>query len=159
MSGMTCFWIGNGRLIRCKRGASPNHRDPRVEEGYFSSERGLGKASASLCRMGQLYRMAEEVGFPRRKRGARPLKRASDPSGGAVTREALDVARYITDMTAQLEAMAIAARLDLLAYFLGMAKAESEIYVRTNAVVEAERADEESYEPAVGLHHENNSFD
>ena len=112
--------------------------------------------------------MAEEVGFPRRKRGdgsagksapARPLKRASDPSGGAVTREALDVARYITDMTAQLEAMAIAARLDLLAYFLGMAKAESEIYVRTNAVVEAERANEESYEPAVGLHHENNSFD
>ena len=76
-----------------------------------------------------------------------------------MTREALDVARYITDMTAQLEAMAIAARLDLLAYFLGMAKAESEIYVRTNAVVEAERADEESCEPAVGLHHENNSFD
>ena len=59
-----------------------------------------------------------------------------------MTREALDVARYITDMTAQLEAMAIAGRLDLLAYFLGMAKAESEIYVRTNAVAEAERADE-----------------
>jgi len=76
-----------------------------------------------------------------------------------VTREALDVARYITDMTAQLEAMAMAARLDLLAYFLGMAKAESEIYVRTNAVAEAERADEEAYEPAVGLHHGNNSFE
>jgi hypothetical protein len=76
-----------------------------------------------------------------------------------VTREALDVARYITDMTAQLEAMAIAARLDLLAYFLGMAKAESEIYVRTSAVVEAERADEEPYEPAAGLSRENNSFD
>jgi hypothetical protein len=76
-----------------------------------------------------------------------------------VTREALDVARYITDMTAQLEAMAIAARLDLLAYFLGMAKAESEIFVRTNAVSEAERADEESYEPVIGLPQENNSFD
>ena len=62
-------------------------------------------------------------------------------------------------MTAQLEAMAIAARLDLLAYFLGMARAESEIFVRTNAVAEAERADEQSYEPAIGLTQENNSFD
>jgi hypothetical protein len=112
--------------------------------------------------------MIEEVGFPRRKRGeyvragkgapARALK-ASDPSHGAVTREALDVARYITDMTSQLEAMAIAARLDLLAYFLGMARAESEIFVRTNAVAEAERAEEESYEPAIGLPQANNSFD
>jgi hypothetical protein len=76
-----------------------------------------------------------------------------------VTREALDVARYITDMTAQLEAMAIAGRLDLLAYFLGMAKAESEIYVRTNALVEAERAEEESYEPMFELNRESNSFD
>lgn len=118
--------------------------------------------------MEQFYPMTEDLGFPRRKRGdaragksapARPPRRADDPSHGAVTREGLDVARYITEMTAQLEAMAIAARLDLLAYFLGMAKAESEIFVRTNAVAEAERAKEESYEPAVGLHHENNSFD
>jgi hypothetical protein len=119
--------------------------------------------------MGRLYRMAEELGFPRRKRGeygragkgalARPQRRANDPSHGAVTREALDVGRYITDMTAQLEAMAIAARLDLLAYFLGMAKAESEIYVRTNAVAEAERADEEPFEAEVGLPQGNNSFD
>ena len=112
--------------------------------------------------------MAEEIGFPRRKRAergrleksasGRPLKKA-DPSTGAVTREALDVARYITDMTAQLEAMAIAARLDLLAYFLGMAKAESEIYVRTNAVAEAERM-EEAFEPADGLAQQrNSSFD
>ena len=76
-----------------------------------------------------------------------------------MTREALDVARYITDMTAQLEAMAIAARLDLLAYFLGMAKAESEIYVRTNAVAEAERMEEESFEPADGCLNQSNSFD
>ena len=70
------------------------------------------------------------------------------------------MARYITDMTAQLEAMAIAARLDLLAYFLGMARAESEIYVRTNAVAEAERADEEQpFEVAVGCPHGSNSFD
>ena len=113
--------------------------------------------------------MAEELGFPRRKRGeygragkssfARSPRRADDPSHEGVTREALDVARYITDMTAQLEAMAIAARLDLLAYFLGMAKAESEIYVRTNAVAEAERADEEPFETAVALPRGNHSFD
>jgi hypothetical protein len=115
--------------------------------------------------------MPEEVGFPRRKRGepgraaksglARPLKRADDPSQWVVTREGLDVARYITDMTAQLEAMAIAARLDLLAYFLGMARAESELFVRTNAVAEAEREDEGSLEAASGNREpqENDSFD
>ncbi|MGO8831637.1 MAG: hypothetical protein ACLQE9_02325 [Roseiarcus sp.] len=36
-------------------------------------------------------------------------------------------------MAAQLEAMAIAARLDLLAYFLGMAKAEGDLFLRTHA--------------------------
>ena len=80
-----------------------------------------------------------------------------------MTREALDVARYITDMTAQLEAMAIAGRLDLLAYFLGMARAESEIYVRTNAVEEAARVDEhedqQPFEAAIQLPHVRNSFD
>jgi hypothetical protein len=113
--------------------------------------------------------MAEELAFQRRKRGeygragksalARPLRRANDPSHGAVTREALDIARYITDMTAQLEAMAIAARLDLLAYFLGMARAESEIYVRTSAVAEAERSDAEPFEAVSGSPYGNNSFD
>jgi hypothetical protein len=75
-----------------------------------------------------------------------------------MTREALDVARYIADMTAQLEAAAIAARLDLLAYFLGMAKAESEIFVRTYCTPEAERAEGESDEPAVELNQDNSSF-
>jgi hypothetical protein len=118
--------------------------------------------------MEQFYQIAEEVGFRTRKRAdgrvgksapARSPRRASDPSHGAVTREALDVARYITDMTAQLEAMAIAARLDMLAYFLGMARAESEIYVRTNAVAEAKRADEETFEGVAGSPYGNNSFD
>ncbi|MBV8110694.1 MAG: hypothetical protein JO312_05770 [Hyphomicrobiales bacterium] len=36
-------------------------------------------------------------------------------------------------MSAQLEAMAIAARLDLLAYFLGMAKAEGDLFLRTQS--------------------------
>ena len=113
--------------------------------------------------------MIEDLSFPRRTRGeharaerngsGRPLRKVNDLSHRAVTHEALDVARYITDMTAQLEAMAIAARLDLLAYFLGMARAESEIYVRTNAVAEIERADGAPFETAVALPHVSNSFD
>ena len=70
-----------------------------------------------------------------------------------------DVARYITGMITELEAMANAARLDQLVYFLGMAKVESEVFVRTYGAPEAERAEEESDEPAVGPHQEKNSFD
>jgi hypothetical protein len=70
----------------------------------------------------------------------------------------LDVARYISDVTAQLEAIAIAAHLDHLAYVLGIAKAESEILVLTDDP-EAERAEDESCQSAVRLRHENNSFD
>ena len=76
--------------------------------------------------------------------------RAENPSRGVVTRDAFDVARYLADMAAQLEAMAIAAHLDKVAYFLGMAKAESDISVRINAVAESERAEKESDKPAVG---------
>jgi hypothetical protein len=50
-------------------------------------------------------------------------RRESPTSGGA---GASAVAGYIADMTAQLESMATAAGLDLLAYFLAMARAESE---------------------------------
>ena len=113
--------------------------------------------------------MAEELGFPQRKRSehgrggksapARPLKRADDPSHGVVTREALDIARYITDMTAQLEAMAVAARLELLAYFLGMAKAESELFVRTSAVAEDESEESHPDDADECEPHLNNSFD
>jgi len=127
-----------------------------------------GASSKGQWQMEQFYRMAEEVGFLRHKPGGgrggkrappRSPRRADDPSHGAVTREVLDVARYITDMTAQLEAAAFAAHLDQLAYFLRMAKAESEIFVRTYGAPETERAQDESHEPTAGLHHENNSFD
>jgi hypothetical protein len=47
-------------------------------------------------------------------------------------------------MTAQLEAMANAARLELLAYFLGMAKAESEMFVRTSTISTDETEDDDS---------------
>jgi hypothetical protein len=46
--------------------------------------------------------------------------------------EALDAARYITEMVSQLEPMATAANLDLVAYFLGMARSESELFVKGN---------------------------
>lgn len=82
-----------------------------------------------------------EHGFPRRKRPAldraatstAARERVKDPSRGLVSREALDVARYVADMTAQLEAMALAADLDLLGYFMGMARAEADLFVRVNA--------------------------
>jgi len=47
--------------------------------------------------------------------------------------EAIAVARYIADMSGQLESMASAARLDLLAYFLAMARAEGEASARADA--------------------------
>ncbi len=45
-------------------------------------------------------------------------------SNDAVPTEALAVARFITDMTAELKAIANAADLELLAHFLAMAHAE-----------------------------------
>ncbi len=72
-------------------------------------------------------------------------KRTREPSPGEATREALDIARYVSDMTAQLEAMSAAVDLDLLAYFLAMAKAEAELFLRTSpeAAPAPEPSDEE----------------
>jgi hypothetical protein len=98
-----------------------------------------------------------EDGRAARSTPARSPRRPDKPSHGAVTpEEELGAARYITDMTAKLEAVASAARLDRLVYFLGMVKVESEIFVRTHG---AERGEEGSDESAIGLHQENNSFD
>ena|SRR5271166_5470085 len=89
-----------------------------------------------------------EHGFPRRNPGherttrdapATVRKRVDDPSRGLVSRKSLDVARYVADMSAQLEAMALAADLDLLGYFMGMARAEADLFVRTNAEAGDER--------------------
>ncbi len=52
------------------------------------------------------------------------------PSLDQTASRGAEVARYIADMTGQLESMAIAANLDLLAYFLAMARAESESSAR-----------------------------
>lgn len=64
-------------------------------------------------------------GFPSRKR----VNRGHD----LTPREAIDVALYVTAMAEQLKTMAVAAGLDLLAYFLGMAKAEGDLFVPGNA--------------------------
>jgi len=85
--------------------------------------------------------MADNQVYPRRKRATRGhAADAHDRHGSrapdTATREAVDVAGYVHDMTAQLEAMALAAGLDLLAYFLGMARSEADLFVRTNDVAE-----------------------
>jgi hypothetical protein len=96
--------------------------------------------------------MAGNDGISRRRRAGRREEGAAtvrpvraENSAAGLTQEALDVARYVADITAQLEAMAIAARLDLLAYFLGMAKAESELFVRTNPVEAFDVDDNQSF--------------
>ena len=52
------------------------------------------------------------------------------PLHSAAPLNAFEVVRYVTDMATQLEAMAVAARLDNLAYFLAMAKMEGDLYAR-----------------------------
>lgn len=91
--------------------------------------------------------MSGDSGFPRRpghglrrpSSGYRQPQADRPAASKSPAQEALDVARYVADMTAQLEAMAVAGRLEMLAYFLGMAKAESELLLRSNA---GETADE-----------------
>jgi hypothetical protein len=60
-------------------------------------------------------------------------KQAEIPSDHFAPREALEVAHYVKIMTVHLETMAVAARLDLLAYFLGMARTQCDLVVRGNA--------------------------
>jgi hypothetical protein len=92
-----------------------------------------------------------KCGFPSRTR----VNRGHD----VAPREAIDVALYVTAMAEQLETMAVAARLDLLAYFLGMAKAEGDLFVRGNAQADGaakERGDAGSVDPE---NHDEMSFD
>ena len=60
--------------------------------------------------------------------------------------ELRDVARYVTDMTAQMEKMAASVGLEALAYFLGLAKAEGELLVHRMAQPESS-VDTERIEP------------
>ncbi len=113
---------------------SPDEKSDQVADARY--EAALQEIAEQLNWSGQPRRL----GFQRHKPGderagkrvpPRSRRRADDPSHGAVTREALDVASYIADVTAQLEAVAITAHLYRLASLLGMAKAESERIVRT----------------------------
>ena len=61
----------------------------------------------------------------------RRVRKRNDSFTGIATRE--HIARYVTEMAAQLEAMAIAARLDLPAYFLGIVRVEPELFIQTEA--------------------------
>lgn len=117
---------------------------------YQQWQSGLATGFVKDSYMEQLHRISE-VGFGRLKPGegragesaaATSPSRAEDASRVALTREALDAARYISEMTAPLEAAAIGAHLDRLAYFLQMAKLESEISIRTYFGSEAERVKE-----------------
>jgi hypothetical protein len=97
---------------------------------------------------------AINAGFPRRRRAARPHAGPRSPgaagsssfcelAGGEATGEALEIARYVADMAAQLQTMSEAADLDLLAYFLGMARAEAEMFLhRTLSAAVSESAGE-----------------
>ncbi len=78
---------------------------------------------------------------------AAPSRTHRAPIPGGATSEALDIARYVAEMAAQLEAMAAAVELDLLAYFLGMAKAEAGLFLR--ATVAADPAAEISKDEGV----------
>ena len=81
----------------------------------------MSNRSVAMRRHDVRSRVGEQAYAPRRER----LK-----SAGA---DAPAVAGYIADMTAQLESMATAAGLDLLAYFLAMARAESEATAHVGA--------------------------
>jgi hypothetical protein len=48
------------------------------------------------------------------------------PPAGVPPGQTLDIAHFVNGMVTQLEAMANACGLEMLVYFLGMAKAESE---------------------------------
>jgi hypothetical protein len=69
-------------------------------------------------------------GSTQARRRARLAPATSTKAAGERRSQEVAVARYIADMTGQLEAMAKAAHLDLLAYFLAMARAESETAAR-----------------------------
>ena len=63
-----------------------------------------------------LTRWGEDSAAARKAAGAQP--------------SAADVARYVAEMSAQMAQLADAAHLEMLAYFLDMARVESEIVLR-----------------------------
>jgi len=75
-----------------------------------------------------------------RRRVVEPASAPRRENSTSVGADASAVAGYIADMTAQLELMATAAGLDLLAYFLAMARAEGEAASQSGADAASEGA-------------------
>ena len=67
-------------------------------------------------------------GPPRDERGEDSYNQSSPTEEDKAI--AAETSRYIADMTAQMETMASAAKLDFLAYLLGLVRAESEAVAR-----------------------------
>jgi hypothetical protein len=92
------------------------------------------------------------------KRGC-PSRKRVNRGHDVAPREAIDVALYVTAMAEQLQTMAVAARLDLLAYLLRMAKGAGDQFVRGNAQANGaakELGDAGSVDPE---NHDEMSFD
>jgi hypothetical protein len=92
-------------------------------------------ANETVLSDGRGSRLAETEtrGEKRKTRSRQIVEKSRRSVSGAVTREVLDVARYITDVTAQLEALAIAAHLDQLAYSLGTGKRKAKYWFASAA--------------------------
>ena len=75
-------------------------------------------------------RIPPETAFDRKARA----KAQAGPAYGlaATAAAATDVAGYVSEIVAQLESMAMGAKLDLLAYFLRMAQLEARSTLRTS---------------------------
>ena len=79
--------------------------------------------------------MSEDPQVPRHshEKANGPMARGGPGNRGTFTRQVDGteaVARYLADMTGQLESMARAANLELLAYLLAMSRAEAESLAR-----------------------------
>ena len=94
-----------------------------------------------------MARRTDASGRKRPERGRDPSRLASEkPSGredDLSTRAERSVAAYIADLAAQLETMALAAGLDLAAYFLAMARNECETQAGETAEQDAPRVEPE----------------
>ena len=99
-----------------------------IENNHFWLDKQFSKAGVremNTQAMGARRKNEARRVMPPRSQSATP-----EPAPSEARDPATDVARYIADMTAQMAAMASAARLDLIAHFLNMAHAESETIAR-----------------------------
>jgi hypothetical protein len=87
-------------------------------------------AAGEALRAGKAWMHMRAQARRRGRDGRRKLTQGQFPPEGREAADAVEVARYIGDMTAQMETMASAAKLEMLAHLLRMAAAESEAISR-----------------------------